>query len=115
MENIYRNHTPALTQIKMLSNLRITTTQEAVAFLRAIQPINDQIAMVLQRNSIREQHAKQAAPTPAPQPVQPTPAPVEDKTFVPEDLTSDEGFSDNEVEAKVAKLKAAKKSKKESK
>lgn len=113
---VYRNQTPTLTQIQMMGNMRITTAQEAVAFLRAIAPLNEQVAYVLQRSSLREQQAINAAdaaarkPEAAPTPeVAPTPEP--EKTFVPEDLSSDEGFSDSEVEEKVAKLKKAKGSK----
>ena len=113
----YRNQTPTLTQIQMMSRMRITTAQEAVAFLRAAAPLNEQVAYVLQRSSLREQQAINNADmasrrTPTPEP---TPTPVvsslaeDDKTFVPEDLSSDEGYSDTEVEAKVAKLKKARK------
>lgn len=111
---VYRNQTPTIAQIQMMSRMRITTAQEAVAFLRAIAPLNEQVAYVLQRSSLREQQAANAADmatrkvedTPAPAPVV-TPEP--EKTFVPEDLSSDEGFSDSEIEEKVAKLKKAKK------
>lgn len=112
---VYRNQTPTLTQIQMMGQMRITTAQEAVAFLRALAPLTEQVAYVLQRSSLREQRAINAADmasrkapveTPAPTPV------VEpEKTFVPEDLSSDEGYSDTEVEDKVQKLKAARKSK----
>lgn len=118
---VYRNQTNTMTQIVNLSHIRITTTQEAVAFLRAIQPLNEQVAAVLQRSALRVQQQINkaqiaAAPAPAPAP-EPTPAPEPDKPFEAEDLSNDEGFSDKEVEEKVAKLKKAKresKSKKES-
>lgn len=114
----YRNQTPTLTQIQMMSRMRITTAQEAVAFLRAVAPLNEQVAYVLQRSSLREQQAINNAdmasrqqPTPTPTPVTSTVSSLaeDDKTFVPEDLSSDEGYSDTEVEAKVAKLKKARK------
>lgn len=107
---IYRNQTDTMTQITMLSHLRITTTQEAVAFLRAIQPLQEQVAYVLQRKALADQQAmnRQAAPAPTPQP-EPTPAPEPDKPFEAEDLSTDEGYSDKEVEEKVEKLKKARK------
>lgn len=116
--NVYRNQTSTLTQIQMLATMRITTVQEAVAFLRAMQPINTQIAQVLQRASLtnqqrinREQLA--AIEQAQPQTVEAAPAPVEpEKTFVPEDLSSDEGYSEAEVEAKVSKLRRAGRAKK---
>ena len=111
---IYRNQTNTITQITNLSQIRITTVQEAVAFLRAIQPLQEQVAYVLQRSSIRAQqelNRAQAAPAPA---ATPAPTPVEEpaKVFVPEELETEEGFSDAEVEDKVAKLKKARARKK---
>ena len=106
----YRNQTNTITQITNLSHIRITTVQEAVAFLRAIQPLQEQVASVLQRSSVVAQREINKAQVPAPAPA-PAPTPVEEpqKVFVPEDLTTEEGFSDSEVEAKVAKLKKARK------
>lgn len=122
---IYRNHTPTLSQIQALGNIRITTAQEAVAFLRALAPLNEQVSYVLQRSSLREQQvknittaqmradmeaeAKQTTTTSTP--TQTIVEPVSDKAFVPEDLSSDEGFSETEVEEKVAKLKKARRKK----
>ena len=110
---IYRNQTNTITQITNLSHIRITTVQEAVAFLRAIAPLNEQVAAVLQRASIYKQHsinqfrAAAPAPTPAPAPaVEPT------KPFEPENLSTEEGYSNKEIEEKVAKLKKANKSNK---
>ena len=114
---VYRNQTPTMTQIQLLSQMRITTVQEAIAFLRAMRPINDQIAGVLQRSGLQQQHAlnravQATAPAPEPTP-EPTPEPSA-PVFVPEDLSTDEGHSEKEVEAKVEKLKkATKKTKKE--
>lgn len=111
----YRNQTNALTTVQMLGAVRITSVQEAVAMLRAIQPILTQIATVLQRSGLREQQlinrsmvvrAKQETPQPE---VEEVPQPV----FVPEDLSTEEGYTEDEIEAKVAKLKSAKKVKKE--
>ena len=107
---IYRNQSNTIMQITNMSHIRITTVQEAVAFLRAIQPLQTQVAEVLQRSSVRIQQdinrATAPAPTPAPEPKIVEEAP---KVFVPEDLDTEEGFSDREVEEKVAKLKKAKK------
>lgn len=108
---LYRNQTNTITQITNLSHIRITTVQEAVAFLRAIQPLQTQVAEVLQRSSVRLQQEvnKTTAPTPKVEEVA-TPV-VEEvpKVFVPEDLTTEEGFSDEAIEEKVNKLKKAKK------
>ncbi len=107
---IYRNQTNTIQLITNLSHIRITTVQEAVAFLRAIQPLQTQVAEVLQRSSVRLQQSVNRAQTTVQAPA-PVPTPVEEpaKVFVPEDVTTEEGFSDSEVEAKVEKLKKAKK------
>lgn len=109
---VYRNQTDTMSLIVNLSHIRITTVQEAVAFLRAIQPLNEQVAAVLQRQSIVAQRTinKKQAPAPAPKPT-PTPAPEPDKKFEPEDLSTDEGYSEDEIEARVEKLKKANESK----
>ena len=112
---VYRNQTNTMSQIVNLSHIRITNTQEAVAFLRAIQPLNEQVAAVLQRSALKAQqqiNKAQIAAAPAPAPIpEPTPVPEPDKPFEAEDLSSDEGYSETEVEARVEKLKKAKKSK----
>lgn len=114
---VYRNQTNTLSQITMLSRIRITTTQEAVAFLRAIQPLQEQVAAVLQTESLRRQQTinRQAAPTPETPEPEAAPAPEPEKKFEAEDLSSDEGYSEAEMEARVEKLKKAKKAKKETK
>lgn len=110
---VYRNQSNTMSQITMLSRLRITTTQEAVAFLRAIQPLHEQVAAVLQTASLKRQQAVNRKAVPAPvTPIEPTPAPEPEKKFEPEDLSSDEGYSEQEIEARVEKLKAAKSTKK---
>ena len=105
---IYRNQTNTISQITMMSHMRITTVQEAVAFLRAIQPLNEQVAAVLQRTSLIAQRAvnKVQTPAPAPEPT-PAPAPEPEKKFEPEDISSDEGYSTQERKQKLAKLKKA--------
>lgn len=94
----------------MMSRMRITTPQEAVAFLRALAPLNQQVAYVLQRSSLNLQHdINRQQPAPVVEAPAPTPVVEPEKTFVPEDLTSNEGFSEKEVEEKVSKLKKARK------
>lgn len=113
---IYRNQTPTMTQIQMLAQMRITTVPEAVAFLRAMRPINDQIAGVLQRASLAQQveiNRASLAKEPVEEPVKDEVAkevkdPEPQKVFVPEDLLTEEGYSEEEEKAKVDKLKAAK-------
>jgi len=106
-----------MTQITMLNRLRITTSQEAVAFLRAIQPLQEQVAMVLQRESLRKQQDlnRRVIPTPTTPEPAPAPAPEPEKKFEPEDLSSDEGYSESEIEAKVEKLKKSKTQKRKEK
>lgn len=110
---IYRNQTNTLAQIQAMARMRITNSQEAVAFLRALAPLQEQVAFVLQRASIvRQQEINRASQVPAQETPAPAPTPVSaPETFVPEDLSSDEGFSEKEVEEKVEKLKAARKKK----
>lgn len=108
---IYRNQTSTMSQIQMMGRMRITTPQEAVAFLRALAPLQTQVAYVLQRSSLSIQqniNREVQKPIAEPTPVE-TPAPVQHEAFVPEDLSSEEGFSEKEVEEKVAKLKKARK------
>ena len=111
MNPMYRNQTNNMNVIQAMAAMRITTPTEAVAFLRAEQSIHAQIAGVLQRVSIREQQKINRSAQPAPAPVQEAPAPVLEpaKPFEPEDLSPDEGFSEEEVEKRVAQLKSAKK------
>lgn len=108
---VYRNQTPTMDQIKMIGNMRITTPQEAVAFLRAIQPINEQVAYVLQRVGLREQqkvNRNVARPVEEVQIEQPAPTVEAPKEFVPEEMDTEEGYSEKEIEDRVAKLKSAK-------
>lgn len=107
---VYRNQTNTMTQITMLNRLRITTSQEAVAFLRAIQPLQEQVAAVLQKESLRKQQDLNRRAVPAPTTPEPEPisTPEPEKKFEPEDLSSDEGYSESEIEAKVEKLKKSK-------
>lgn len=105
---IYRNQTNAMAQIQALGRMRITTVPEAIAYLRIQAAINAQIAQVLQTASIHVQRQlnQPVAPAPAPEPVS---VPEPTKPFEPEELSVDEGFSEEEIEAKVEKLKNARK------
>lgn len=108
---VYRNQTSTMSQIQMMGRMRITTPQEAVAFLRALAPLQTQVAYVLQRSSLNIQqniNREVQKPISEPTPVE-APTPVQQEAFVPEDLSSEEGFSEKEVEEKVAKLKKARK------
>lgn len=107
---VYRNQTNTISLITNLSHIRITTVQEAVAFLRAIQPLQEQVASVLQRSSVIAQREINRAQAPVPAPAtQPTIVEEPAKVFVPEEMDTEEGFSDSDVEAKVEKLKKARK------
>lgn len=107
---VYRNQSNTMSQIAMLSRCRITTTQEAVAFLRAIQPLHEQVAAVLQTASLKRQQEinRQAIPAPVTPAPEVTPVPEPEKKFEAEDLSSDEGYSESEIEARVEKLKKSK-------
>lgn len=105
---LYRNQTNAMSQIQALGRMRITTVPEAVAYLRIQSTINTQIAQVLQTASIRMQSSMQAPAQPQPVVKEPTVAPEQTQAFEAEDLASDEGFSESEIDAKVEKLKKAK-------
>lgn len=108
MNPMYRNQTNNMSIIQAVGAMRITTPQEAVAFLRAEQNVHNQIVGVLQRVSLRNQQElnRQVTLPVEPKPVE-TPAPEPAKTFEPEDLSSDEGFSEEEVEKRVSQLKSA--------
>lgn len=113
---IYRNQTPTMAQIQAMSRIRITTPQEATAFLRTLAPINEQIVYVLQRASLMVQREsnkidtamRNAAVKQQTAPVAPEPV----TTFEPENLQTEEGFTESDIEEKVAKLKKARKSSK---
>lgn len=58
---MYRGQTTTTQKIQAISTLRITTKEEAIAFLRAISNIHLQIADVLQRQNMQELSAKNNA------------------------------------------------------
>lgn len=105
---VYRNYTPTIEQIKKLGMMRITTVQEATAFLRMIQPQLEQCAYMLQKKTLIEQRQINKSLNPAPEPA-PAPEPVVEppKTFEAEDLSTEEGYSEADTKEKVNKLKKA--------
>ena len=113
MENkFYRNQTSTLTQIAMLSRMRITTAPEATAFIRAIIPLLTQLGGVIQNASLREQQAiNRALVAEQPEPIE-EPAPVivaePISPFTPENLFSEEGYTEEELAARIEKLKITK-------
>lgn len=113
---LYRNQTNTLTQIKQLAGMRVTTTQEAVALLRAFIPLYEQVCAVLQRNSVNDQYVSNKPIQPV-EPAEPEPAPTPEPNLEnklePETFNEDEDFSEDEKAKRVAELKETKKTKKE--
>lgn len=111
----YRNQDTTMQKIQMIAGLRINTMQEAVAFLRCLSAIHNQIAGVIQREALKKvQELNRAAQPPITEP-EPQPVavsnPIEADTLVPEDLSDKVEYTESEVEARVAALKAASKPK----
>lgn len=109
---IYRNQTNTMSQIQALSRIRITNAQEATALLRALMPLYEQVAHILQvtsvartltRNAIKRDKEAQATTQPAPIPTVPEPT----APFTPEPIDTEEGYSQSDVEAKLETLKKA--------
>lgn len=106
----YRNQTPTMDQIKMMGNMRITTPAEATAFLRTLPNLLAQVAYVTQRiglNDQREINRNIVHPVEDVEIEQPAPTVDVPKEFVPEKMDTEEGYSEKEIEAMVAKLKSA--------
>lgn len=59
---MYRGQTTTMQKIQAVSSLRITTREEAIAFLRAIADVNNQIAGILQRQNMQELAVKNSTP-----------------------------------------------------
>lgn len=59
---MYRGQTTTMQKIQAVSSLRITTREEAIAFLRAIADVNNQIAAILQRQNMQELAVKNSTP-----------------------------------------------------
>ena len=115
--NVFRNQASTVQKIQMISSLRITTKDEAAAFLRAIAAINEQIAAVLQRSSMADlaerNKAKNTAPAPTPTPNK---IPEEPKEAVPVNISDEDEHTDDDAQARKEQLLAAvKKAKKEEK
>lgn len=113
---IYRNQTNTMSQIQALSRIRITNAQEATALLRALGPIYEQVAHVLQATSITRtlirNMAKRDKETPAPlTPSSTTDIQLHDAPFTPEPIDTEEGHSQSDIDAKLETLKAAKSTK----
>lgn len=111
----YRNQDTTMQKIQMIAGLRITNMQEAIAFLRCLSAIHNQIAGVIQREALKKvQEVNRAAqPTITEPEVQPVAVsnPIEPDTLVPEELSDKVEYTESEVEARVAALKAASKPK----
>lgn len=110
--NVYRNYSSTQQKIAMLNTLRITTREEAIAFLRGVANINAQIAEVLQRDSLRNLAAAnraRVAEQPKNEEVAPV-IPVETAVVSEEPVFKDEeSHTKEEADARVAQLKKAKK------
>lgn len=62
---MYRGQTSTMQKIQAVSTIKITTPEEAIAFLRAISNIEVQIAGIIQRQSLQAVSARnQSAPKP---------------------------------------------------
>lgn len=59
---MYRGQTTTMQKIQAVSSLRITTREEAIAFLRAIADVNNQIAAILQRQNMQELAVRNSTP-----------------------------------------------------
>lgn len=59
---MYRGQTTTMQKIQAVSSLRINTREEAIAFLRAIADVNNQIAAILQRQNMQELAVKNSTP-----------------------------------------------------
>ena len=113
--NVFRNQASPVQKIQMISSLRITTKDEAAAFLRAIASINEQIAAVLQRSSMADLAERNKAKTPAPTPT-PNKIPEEPKEAVPVNISDEDEHTEDDAQARKEQLLAAvKKAKKEEK
>lgn len=103
---MYRGQQSTQQKIAAISQLRITTKAEAIAFLRAISTIELQIADILQRQEIRAVGAANQTIKPIEQAkeVQTTPVVEEPEEPMFEDK---EEHTETEKESRVARLKKA--------
>lgn len=103
---MYRGQQSTQQKIAAISQLRITTKAEAIAFLRAISTIEIQIADILQRQEIRAVGAANQTIKPIEQAKE-----VQTTTVVeePEEpmFEEKEEHTESEKESRIAKLKKA--------
>lgn len=104
--HVFRNQASTVQKIQMISSLRITTKDEAAAFLRAIASINEQIAAVLQRSSMADLAERNKAKTPAPTPT-PNKIPEEPKEAVPVNISDEDEHTEDDAQARKEQLLAA--------
>lgn len=111
--HVYRNQASTSQKIQMIATLRITTREEAIAFLRAIGDIQVQCANIMQKDSLLLQSIRnRQAPKVEKEPVvEPKEDPAEP---TPIDLTEEEQHSEKDVAERLKQLrKAEKKTKKD--
>lgn len=103
---MYRGQQSTQQKIAAISQLRITTKAEAIAFLRAISNIEVQIADILQRQEIAAVSARNQTIKPIEEAakVQTTPVVEEPEEPMFEDK---EEHSEDEKKTRIAKLKKA--------
>lgn len=103
---MYRGQQSTQQKIAAISQLRITTKAEAIAFLRAISTIEIQIADILQRQEIAAVSAKNQTIKPIEQAaeVQTTPVVAEPEEPMFDDK---EEHTEDEKKSRIAKLKKA--------
>ena len=103
---MYRGQQSTQQKIAAISQLRITTKAEAIAFLRAISSIEIQIADILQRQEIKAVGAANQTIKPIEQAkeVQTTPVVEEPEEPMFEDA---EEHTEDEKKSRIAKLKKA--------
>lgn len=106
---LYRGQTSTMQKIQAVSTLRITTREEAIAFMRAISNINLQVADILQRQNMQaisaKNNARAAEELKKVEKVQEAPAPVEEE----EPVVFEEGeeHTEEQKENLLKKLKKA--------
>lgn len=106
---LYRGQTSTMQKIQAVSTLRITTREEAIAFMRAISNINLQVADILQRQNMQaisaKNNARAAEELKKVEKVQEAPAPVEEEE--PVVFEEEEEHTEEQKENLLKKLKKA--------
>lgn len=112
--NVYRNYSSTQQKIAMLNTLRITTREEAIAFLRGVANINAQIADILQRENLAALASRNrvAATTPVEEQKETVASVAVEATEeeVP-NFEQEETHTEEEAKNRVAQLKKSKASK----